>query len=302
MEGLLGNPVLQGLLDGGGPMGVRAQSQKQLAQMMPRGGGGMIGAPSAPAPDRSGADAIASLGDSVASFITHRAEKNAAKEAEKQEIAMLTGVVGTLPEDLQTKVAPMLQSASGRKMLMGLVGDRLKPKDDFSLGDTRYAGDGTPIVTNTDLNKMIITGEDGEPSLNPLYLTGKQRIAEAGRSNNVTTVNNVTETESEFDKAVGKDLGDEFTGVQNAASAAQGTLNRVNTARNYLDKIETGSITPTLVGVKSLAKSFGVNLDALGIKDDVAPAEAFRAVTGQFLMDFIAQTKGSISEAENKLF
>jgi hypothetical protein len=139
MEGLLGNPVIQGLLGGGGPMGVRAQSQQQLAQMMPRGGGGMIGAPSAPAPDRSGAAAIASLGDSVASVITHRAEKNAAEEAEKQEIAMLTGVVGTLPEDLQTKVAPMLQSASGRKMLMGLVGDRLKPSE-----------------------RRIITGADGQ--------------------------------------------------------------------------------------------------------------------------------------------
>jgi hypothetical protein len=144
MEGLLGNPVLQGLLGGGGPMGVRAQSQQQLAQMMPRGNGGMIGAPSAPAPDRSGAAAIASLGQSAAGAITGIAQKNAAEEAEQQEIAMLTGVVGTLPEDLQTKVAPMLQSASGRKMLMGLVGDRLKgaePKMEKDVnGILRYVG------------------------------------------------------------------------------------------------------------------------------------------------------------------
>ena len=171
MEGLLGNPVIQGLLGGGGPMGVRAQSQQQLAQMMPRGGGGMIGAPSAPAPDRSGADAIASLGDSVASFITHRAEKNAAKEAEKQEIAMLTGVVGTLPEDLQTKVAPMLQSASGRKMLMGLVGDRLK---------------GTEMTTSN----TALFDVDGKPRRMPISEGAKQGLAEWQDAPEVKTFGN----------------------------------------------------------------------------------------------------------------
>lgn len=126
MEGLLGNPVLQGLLGGGGPMGVRAQSQQQLASMMPRASGGMIGAPSAPAPDRSGAAAIASLGDSAAKAINGYMKRNAAEEAEQQEIEMLTGVVSTLPPELQAKVAPMLKSAGGRKMVASLVADRMK--------------------------------------------------------------------------------------------------------------------------------------------------------------------------------
>ena len=300
MEGLLGNPVIQGLLSGAGPMGVRAQSQQQMAAMTPRAAGGRLGAPSAPAPDRSGAAAIASLGESAAKAIKGYAVKQQKEEQFAAETKMYQDWASTLSPEMQAKVTPLIGSVAGHGVLGPIVGDKLKPKDDFSLGDTRYAGDGTPIVTNTDLNKMIITGEDGNPTLNPLYLAGKQRIAEAGRSN--TTVNNVNQTESEFDKVVGKGLADEFTGVQNAASAAQDTLNLVNTAGSYLEKIETGAITPTLVGIKSFAKSFGVDLDALGLKDDVASAEAFRSISGQFLMDFIAKTKGSVSDSENKLF
>lgn len=144
MEGLLGNPVLQGLLGGGGPMGVRAQSQQQLASMMPRASGGMIGAPSAPAPDRSGAAAIASLGDSAAKAIGGYMKRNAAEEAEQQEIEMLTGVVSTLPPELQAKVAPMLKSAGGRKMVASLVADRMKGQELTTSNTALFDVDGKP--------------------------------------------------------------------------------------------------------------------------------------------------------------
>ena len=110
MEGLLGNPVLQGLLDGGGPMGVRAQSQQQLAQMMPRGGGGMIGAPSAPAPDRSGAAAIASLGESAAKVIQGYAAKQQKEEQFAAETKMYQDWAATLSPEMQAKVATFASS------------------------------------------------------------------------------------------------------------------------------------------------------------------------------------------------
>lgn len=125
MEGLLGNPVLQGLLGGGGPMGVRAQSQQQLAQMMPRGGGGMIGAPSAPAPDRSGAAAIASLGDSVANVITHRAEKSAAEEAKAQKMQALTAHIDSLDIPEEQKVRYRTLAAGNPDGMFNVLGKQL---------------------------------------------------------------------------------------------------------------------------------------------------------------------------------
>ena len=127
MEGLLGNPVIQGLLGGGGPMGVRAQSQQQLAQMMPRGGGGMIGAPSAPAPDRSGAAAIASLGDSVASVITHRAEKNAAEEAKAQKMKALTAHIDSLDIPEEQKVRYRTFAAANPDAMFNVLAKQLTP-------------------------------------------------------------------------------------------------------------------------------------------------------------------------------
>ena len=334
MQGLLGNPVIQGLLTD--PNTLRARARAEAAQMAPRGGGGMIGAPSPQQPQDSGwANALSSIGNSGAKLIeglqANRASQKRVQSVlgmgnESRNAAMQTGGGPSNAAAAQMQVNPAQRLAQmgvpekAQGLVMGAIeaGDwrtadqiltqfALAPSAERKVikgadGYNYYQDTGERVLPGVKMagNPNSPFNPDGTP--NEAYQEYELRKALSGRSNNVTTVNNVTERESEFDKAVGKDLGAEFTGVQNAASAAQGTLNRVNTARNYLDKIETGSITPTLVGVKSLAKSFGVNLDALGIKDDVAPAEAFRAVTGQFLMDFIAQTKGSISEAENKLF
>ena len=127
MEGLLGNPVLQGLLDGGGPMGVRAQSQQQLAQMMPRGGGGMIGAPSAPAPDRSGAAAIASLGDSAAKAIGGYMERNAADEAKAQKMKALTAHIDSLDIPEEQKVRYRTFAAANPDGMFNVLAKQLTP-------------------------------------------------------------------------------------------------------------------------------------------------------------------------------
>lgn len=87
--GLLGNPVIAGLLGGGGPAAIRAREQQRLAQMLPRGQGGMMGAPSGVVRQDSGLSAgLAGLGQGLAAIGNMRKEAQA-KEAFEQTIASL---------------------------------------------------------------------------------------------------------------------------------------------------------------------------------------------------------------------
>lgn len=126
MEGLLGNPMIDGLLGGGGPMAVRAQAQQQVANMMPRASGGMIAAPSAPAPSNDMAQTIAGLGGNVADAITGIAKKNKMEDETKAEIASLTAYLEKVPdENLRARALPLVATPAGRSIIRNLIGDQL---------------------------------------------------------------------------------------------------------------------------------------------------------------------------------
>ena len=144
MEGLLGNPVIQGLLGGAGPMGVRAQSQQQMAAMTPRSAGGMLGAPSAPAPDQSGAAAIASLGNSVAQGIQGYAAKQEQEANAEAETKMLTEWRSTLSPEMQKKTEPYMGSPGGRKVLMGFAAKAFDNQELTTSNTALFDVDGKP--------------------------------------------------------------------------------------------------------------------------------------------------------------
>ena len=81
MQGLLSNPVISGLLSGG-PNAIRARSQQQVAQMLPRAGGGMMGAPSPIVQSGGGMGAgLAGLGEGLQKFAKVRKEQAAQEQA-----------------------------------------------------------------------------------------------------------------------------------------------------------------------------------------------------------------------------
>lgn len=99
---LLGNPVIQGLLGGGGPNAIRAQAMQQQAQLTPRGGGGMMGAPSPiVTQDRS----MSELGSGLSGLGEGLASIGKAREKAKQREAFEAAIAG-LPEE--QRVAAML--------------------------------------------------------------------------------------------------------------------------------------------------------------------------------------------------
>ena len=91
MQGLLSNPVISGLLSGG-PNAVRARSQQQVAQMLPRGRGGMMGAPSPIVQSGGGMGAgLAGLGEGLQKFAQVRKEQ-AAQEQAKSSLEKVLGL------------------------------------------------------------------------------------------------------------------------------------------------------------------------------------------------------------------
>lgn len=108
--------------------------------------------------------------------------------------------------------------------------------------------------------------------------------------------------ESQQMKERGKLLAKEMDEVQAAGRDSLTTLRRLNQTENLLKDLNTGSFAQQKVAGKKLAKAIGVDLEAMGITDDVAQAEALKTLGGEFALDYIAQTKGAISEREMDLF
>jgi len=119
-------------------------------------------------------------------------------------------------------------------------------------------------------------------------------------------VNNMGNQETEQSKSTGKALGsyyaENFISTQKRGSTSYAALPRLNRARQLLAGVDTGSLQPAAQTLKSIARDMGVNLEGIGIKDNVPLADNLRVVAGEFVMDVVSQTKGSVSDREMGMF
>lgn len=94
--------------------------------------------------------------------------------------------------------------------------------------------------------------------LDPRVQEAKRSIAAAGRAQ--TNVN-MPPMESEEQKAVGKDLAEQYSSIQKAGLSASGALNNLGRMKNLLSGIETGKLTPAMTEVSSTLESLGIKID-----------------------------------------
>lgn len=105
------------------------------------------------------------------------------------------------------------------------------------------------------------------------------------RPNSVTNVNMPdARGDVKYQEEMGKLLAQEFTGLQSAGTAAQTSLAKFDRLGGLLDGVNTGAFKGTTTQMKAIAKSAGVDLDSLGITDDVAPAQAAKAITNEIAL------------------
>jgi hypothetical protein len=125
-------------------------------------------------------------------------------------------------------------------------------------------------------------GEDGNLEADPGWLAAQLALKRAGKSDvNVK----LPSQENEEAKAVGKWYGEAFTSLQDGATAARAANGRLDRIGQLLDGVGTGKTAPTTQSYKAAAKSVGIDLEALGITDDVGPAEAAQALSAQMALE-----------------
>lgn len=109
----------------------------------------------------------------------------------------------------------------------------------------------------------------------------KQKIA--GRP--VTNINtNIPAEQNSADKELGKLDAQTFTDIQTAGLQAQTTLAKLDRLAPLLQQVGTGKFTGTTIELKKAAKSAGVDLDALGITDNTAVADAAKPLIGELTL------------------
>lgn len=116
--------------------------------------------------------------------------------------------------------------------------------------------------------------------LNPDVQAARQRVARAGASN--TTVNIAGK---EADKAYGKWTGETFGKIQEAGLAAPADIGRYQQLGNLLSQVNTGRFAGRMQDFKAAAKGLGFDLSAMGVRDDVAPAQAAKALSAQMALE-----------------
>ena len=91
--------------------------------------------------------------------------------------------------------------------------------------------------------------------------------------------------ENEFGKAVGREMGEQYAGLLKADMNAPTSIAKYQRLGSLLGQVNTGKFKGTITDMKAAAKSLGFDLTALGISDDVAPAQAARALSNQIALE-----------------
>jgi hypothetical protein len=91
--------------------------------------------------------------------------------------------------------------------------------------------------------------------------------------------------EGEFAKILGRESGEMYAGLLRAEMNAPATIGKYERLSSLLGQVNTGKFKGSTTDLKAAAKGLGINLDAMGIKDDVAPAQAARALSNQLALE-----------------
>ena len=150
-----------------------------------------------------------------------------------------------------------------------LLADTLKAEREAKLGPEPKSA---IAKLKQDLTNGLITPDDYEVAVKK-ELEGTPLV----------TINN-TEEDAEA-KAVGGYFGDTYKTIQNQGMGAPTQIAKLNRLDQLLDQVDTGKFSGTMQFFKAAAKDAGIDLEALGIKDDVAPAEAAAALANEMALD-----------------
>lgn len=145
-------------------------------------------------------------------------------------------------------------------------------------------------------NADVIIGNDGRPMVNQQAVDAKRAVSAAQGSGAL---------EPHADKVLidqGSKAHDELQGTGLKSRTALAQINRL---ASLLDQVNTGKFTTTTTEIKAMAKGLGIDLSALGVKDDTGPAQAAAALSNQFALTLRDPSSGggmpgALSDSDRK--
>jgi hypothetical protein len=120
------------------------------------------------------------------------------------------------------------------------------------------------------------------------YVNGKWVDDEVGSAFSPTPLvrNDINlREETEFGKKVGAEMGEQYSGLLKADMNAPTTIAKFQRLGSLLSQVNTGKFRGTITDIKAAAKTVGIDLTAIGVTDDVAPAQAARALSNQIALE-----------------
>lgn len=91
--------------------------------------------------------------------------------------------------------------------------------------------------------------------------------------------------EGKFQEKVGAEMGQQYSDLLKADLAAPQTVSKYQRLGQLLDQVNTGKFTGLTTDLKAYAKGLGFDLTAMGVADNVAPAQAARALANQLALE-----------------
>jgi hypothetical protein len=159
----------------------------------------------------------------------------------------------------------------------------------LSPGQTQYGPDNKPVVTapqgpgNPSSLSVLIGERDKLPAGSPLRATYDDAIKKATTSQPLVNVD--ARQEGKFSETVGKEMGEQYSNILKADMNAPATIGKYQRLGGLLGQVNTGKFKGATTDLKAAAKSMGFDLTAMGIADDVAPAQAARALSNQIALE-----------------
>ncbi len=108
-----------------------------------------------------------------------------------------------------------------------------------------------------------------------------------------------------FSETLSGEMAKTYADLQRADFNAPTTIGKYRQLGNLLSQVNVGKYTGTTTDLKAAAKSLGFDLTAMGIPDDVAPAQAARALSSQIALELRnpaggAGMPGALSDQDRK--
>lgn len=151
---------------------------------------------------------------------------------------------------------------------------------DIQRGQLANAQRGTDI---RERNAEVTLGPGGQPVVNTPLIEARKAVSAAQG----------TDVEAYGRKQLIDQTVKEHGTLQSAALQARTGMSQLDRLNGLLGQVSTGKFQGTMTDVKAMAKTFGVNFDALGLADDVGPAQAAIALANQFALQLRNPAQGA---------